>query len=68
MDGATITRKKIPSLLDLCVQTAIDNLRYIGDVGEVDTHLLERILPHCTVDQLTHIENSTEVGQKSNLF
>lgn len=60
MDWATIARKKIPSLLDLCVQTAIDNLRYIGDIGEVATHLLERILPHCTVDQLTHIENSTE--------
>lgn len=52
--------RKIPSLLDLCIQTAIDNLRYIGDVGEVETHLLQRILPHCSVDQLLHIEDSSE--------
>lgn len=52
--------KKVPSLVDLCVQTAIDNVRYIGDVGETDIHLLERILPHCTIDQLKHIEQSTE--------
>ncbi|KAK6142264.1 hypothetical protein DH2020_022612 [Rehmannia glutinosa] len=52
--------RKIPSLVDLCVQTAIDNVRYLGDVGETDYHLLDRILSHCTVDQLMHIENSTE--------
>ncbi|GMG98494.1 hypothetical protein Nepgr_000334 [Nepenthes gracilis] len=51
---------KVPALVDLCVQTAIDNVRYIGDVGETDTHLLERILPHCTVEQLMHVENMTE--------
>lgn len=52
--------KKIPTLVELCVIKAIDNLRYIGDVGEVDIYLLQDILPHCTVDQLMHIENSTE--------
>lgn len=51
----------IPSLVDLCVQTAIDNVRYLGDVGETDSHLLERILPHCTLEQLIHVENSTQV-------
>lgn len=51
--------RKIPSLVDLCVQMAIDNVRYLGDVGETDSHLLDRILCHCTLDQLTHIENST---------
>lgn len=60
--------KKVPSLVDLCVQTAIDNVRYIGDVGETDIHLLERILPHCTIDQLKHIEQSTEVRWKINLL
>ncbi|CAK9172853.1 unnamed protein product [Ilex paraguariensis] len=50
----------VPSLVDLCVQKAIDNIRYLGYVGEIDWHLLDRILPHCTVDQLIHIENSTE--------
>lgn len=50
---------KAPSLVDLCVQVAIDNVRYIGNVGETDSHLLERILPHCTVEQLMHIENAT---------
>ncbi|KZV43148.1 hypothetical protein F511_07963 [Dorcoceras hygrometricum] len=52
--------RKVPSLVDLCIQLAIDNVRYLGDVGETDYHLLERILPHCTLDQLIHIENSTE--------
>ncbi|XP_074269506.1 uncharacterized protein LOC141592654 isoform X3 [Silene latifolia] len=49
---------KAPSLVDLCVQTAIDNVKYIGDVGATDSHLLERILPHCTVEELMHIENA----------
>ncbi|KAG0494723.1 hypothetical protein HPP92_005717 [Vanilla planifolia] len=51
---------KAPSLVKLCIGTAIANLRYIGDVGGLEMHLLEGILPHCTVDQLMHIENSTE--------
>ncbi|XP_059664968.1 uncharacterized protein LOC132311194 [Cornus florida] len=53
-------QRKVPCLLDLCVQTAVDNVRYLGDVGETDIHLLGRILPHCTFDQLMHVENSTE--------
>jgi len=53
-------KKKIPTLLELCIQTAIDNVRYIGDVGETDIYLLKDILPHCTADQLMHIENSSE--------
>ena len=53
--------RKIPSLVDLCVNKAIDNLRFLGDVGETDIHLLDRILPHCTVDQLMHVEKSSEV-------
>lgn len=48
-----------PSLLELCKQLAIDNVRYIGNVEAVDLHLLEDILPHCTIDQLTHIEDAT---------
>ena len=51
-----------PSLVDLCVRTAIDNVRYLGDVGETDSHLLECILPHCTIDQLLHVEKSTKVS------
>ncbi|XP_024023408.1 uncharacterized protein LOC112092188 [Morus notabilis] len=53
-------KRKIPSLVDLCVFTAIDNLRYLGDVGETDLYLLDRILPHCTVDQLMHVEKFSE--------
>ncbi|KAK9116753.1 hypothetical protein Sjap_015700 [Stephania japonica] len=56
--------KKIPTLLELCIQTAIDNVRYLGDVGETDIDLLKDILPHCTVDHLMHIENSTEAKQR----
>ncbi|RHN38676.1 putative RNA polymerase II transcription factor SIII, subunit A [Medicago truncatula] len=39
---------------------AIDNVKYLGDVSHVDHHMLERILPHCTLDQLMHIEKSTQ--------
>ncbi|RYR79296.1 hypothetical protein Ahy_A01g004125 isoform E [Arachis hypogaea] len=52
--------RKLPSLVDLCVQKIIDNIRYLGNVGCVDLHLLERILPHCTVDQLIHVEKASE--------
>lgn len=52
--------RNVPCLVDLCIQTAIDNVRYIGDVGETDTHLLKHILPHCTVEQLAHIEKCSE--------
>ncbi|KAG6536809.1 hypothetical protein ZIOFF_001878 [Zingiber officinale] len=52
--------RKVPSLVELCTQTAIANLRYMGDVGDMDLDLLKDILPHCNIDQLTHIENSTK--------
>ncbi|KAK7305040.1 hypothetical protein VNO77_42939 [Canavalia gladiata] len=55
-----ISGRKMPTLVDLCVQKVIDNIRYLGNVGSVDQHLLERILPHCTLDQLRHVEKSTE--------
>ena len=55
-----LERKTPPSLVDLCVQKAIDNVRYLGNVGPVDQHLLEQILPHCTLDQLMHVEKSSE--------
>lgn len=54
------TERKAPSLTDLCVRTAIDNVRYLGDLGGIDPELLARILPHCTVDQLMHIERSSK--------
>jgi elongin-A len=50
----------VVSLLELSVRKAIDNLQYIGDVGETDIQLLKRILPHCTAEQLNHIETSTK--------
>ncbi|TKY46812.1 Elongin-A protein [Spatholobus suberectus] len=52
--------RKMPTLVDLCVQKVIDNVRYLGNVGCVDMHLLERILTHCTVEQLMHVEKSTK--------
>ncbi|XP_018473054.1 uncharacterized protein LOC108844317 [Raphanus sativus] len=52
--------KKPPSLVDLCVRLAIDNVRYIGYVGGVDFQLLEKIMQHCTLEQLMHIEDSTQ--------
>ncbi|KAJ1267468.1 hypothetical protein BS78_07G058500 [Paspalum vaginatum] len=53
--------RKPLSLVDLCVQKCIDNLRYVGSVDGVETELLKRILPHCTLDQLTRIESRTEM-------
>lgn len=58
--GASGSRRRVPSLVSFCIQSAIDNVRYIGDVGETDLDLLKEILPHCTADQLAHIEKSTE--------
>ncbi|KAL2466698.1 RNA polymerase II transcription factor SIII [Abeliophyllum distichum] len=60
LERIAMRMQRVPSLVDLCVQVAIDNVRYLGDVGETDFHLLERILPHCTLDQLMHIEECTE--------
>ncbi|KAG6582213.1 hypothetical protein SDJN03_22215, partial [Cucurbita argyrosperma subsp. sororia] len=42
------------------VNRAIDSLRLLGDVGQTDLNFLEHILPHCTVDQLMHIENCSK--------
>ncbi|XP_047073752.1 uncharacterized protein LOC124683236 [Lolium rigidum] len=52
--------RKPPSLLELSVRKAIDNLRHMESVDGVDTPLLRRILPHCTLEQLTRIESRTE--------
>ncbi|KAK6919674.1 hypothetical protein RJ641_015578 [Dillenia turbinata] len=52
-------KKVAPSLVELCIRTAIDDVRYLGDVGEI---------PHCTVDQLMHIENSTRVSIETKLI
>ncbi|KAH9296425.1 hypothetical protein KI387_040013, partial [Taxus chinensis] len=49
-----------PSLLELCLQNAIDCIRYLGDVGETESDLLKVILVHCTPEQLKFIEDSTE--------
>lgn len=63
----SVERRPAPSLVDLCVKVVIGNIRYLGDVGETDSHLLEQILPHCTRDQLMHIENSTIVRLRYNI-
>ncbi|KEH17889.1 RNA polymerase II transcription factor SIII (elongin) subunit A [Medicago truncatula] len=53
-------RKDQTPLVDLCVEKAIDNVKYLGDVSHVDHHMLERILPHCTLEQLMHIEKTNK--------
>lgn len=63
-----MSARKVPSLVDLCVQKVIDNIRYLGDVGSIDHYLLERILPHCTLDQLMHVEKASEVRRWALLF
>ncbi|KAM3399947.1 hypothetical protein ACQJBY_005053 [Aegilops geniculata] len=51
--------RKPLSLLDLCIRSAVDNLRTLNSVDVVPDELLKRILPHCTLEQLTHIESCT---------
>ncbi|XP_062191750.1 uncharacterized protein LOC133895450 isoform X2 [Phragmites australis] len=53
--------RKPLSLVELCVRTVIDNLQYLGSVDGVEMQLLKRILPHCTLEQLTCIENRTKM-------
>ncbi|XP_019440697.1 PREDICTED: uncharacterized protein LOC109345894 isoform X1 [Lupinus angustifolius] len=60
MRVGSMSSPKLPSLVDLCVQKVIDNIRYLGNVGSVELYLLERILPHCTLDQLMHVEKASE--------
>src|ERR1051325_7635550 len=45
---------------DLSINEALDSLKFMGDVGHMDLDLLQRILPHCTIDQLMHIEKSSK--------
>ncbi|XP_071729195.1 uncharacterized protein [Rutidosis leptorrhynchoides] len=61
-EWCTKSGRKVPSLFDLCAEKVVDDVRYLGDLVETNQHLLERILPHCTVDQLIRIEDSN-VGQ-----
>jgi hypothetical protein len=56
-------RRKPMSLLELCIRKAIDNLRYIESVDGIEMDLLKRILPHCTLEHLTKIEENTKVSQ-----
>ncbi|KAL5579781.1 hypothetical protein UlMin_012223 [Ulmus minor] len=51
---------KAPCLVDLCVKTGIDNLRYLGDVGEMDLQLLDQIFPHCGIDHLECVEKGSQ--------
>eukprot|EP01018_Ginkgo_biloba_P039084 Gb_04539 [translate_table: standard] len=60
IENTTRITGRAPSLVDLCIQSAIDNIQYIGDVGETDLGLLKVILGHCTSDQLMFIEDSSE--------
>uniref|UniRef100_A0A0E0LRQ4 Elongin-A n=1 Tax=Oryza punctata TaxID=4537 RepID=A0A0E0LRQ4_ORYPU len=54
-------RRKPISLLELCIRTTMDNLRYVDNVDGVEMDLLQRILPHCKLEDLTRIENNTEM-------
>lgn len=62
------SRIMVVSLLELCVRSALDNLQYLGDVGETDIQLLKRILPHCNAEQLNHIESSSTVRFCRNML
>ncbi len=50
-----------PSLLELCIRTACENVAHIGDVGTLPAQFVSRILQSCSgVDQLRHIEASSK--------
>ncbi|KAH9573678.1 hypothetical protein CY35_01G013100 [Sphagnum magellanicum] len=50
-----------PSLLELCIRTACENVAHIGDVGSLPTQFVSRILQSCSgADQLRHIEVSSK--------
>ncbi|PRQ50843.1 putative RNA polymerase II transcription factor SIII, subunit A [Rosa chinensis] len=51
---------KLIRLDDRWVSIAIDNLDSFGDVGYLDFKFLDQVLPHCSKDQLIHIEKSTK--------
>ena len=51
---------KLIALDDRWVSIAIDNLDSFGDVGYLDFKFLDQVLPHCSKDQLIHIEKSTK--------
>ncbi|KAL5231517.1 hypothetical protein ABZP36_030293 [Zizania latifolia] len=53
--------RKPMSLLELCVLKVSDNLRYVDNVDGIDMALLDRILPHCKLHELTHIESHTKM-------
>ncbi|KAM5578978.1 hypothetical protein ABKV19_008992 [Rosa sericea] len=51
---------KLIRLDDRWVAIAIDNLDSFEDVGYLDFKFLEQVLPHCSKDQMIHIEKSTK--------
>ncbi len=59
-----------PSLLELCIRTACENVAHIGDVGSLPTQFVSRILQSCSgADQLRHIEvcsKRLDLGQVSD--
>lgn len=60
MSSQQVTKTIPPSNNDAWINEAIDSVRFIGDVGQTDLHFLEHILPHCTVDQLMHVEKCSK--------
>ncbi|PRQ33471.1 putative RNA polymerase II transcription factor SIII, subunit A [Rosa chinensis] len=51
---------KLICLDERWVSIAIDNRDDLGDVGSLHFKFLEQVLPHCSKDQLVHIEKSTK--------
>eukprot|EP00877_Chromochloris_zofingiensis_P009989 jgi/Chrzof1/5243/Cz15g18160.t1 len=56
-----------PSLKDCCTYALIRYRHCLGDVGWVETEALKQILSHCSVDELTTIEDSTRQGSNRDL-
>ncbi|KAM5557337.1 hypothetical protein ABKV19_024624 [Rosa sericea] len=56
----TMEKGRLIRLNDHWVSIAIDNLDSFGDVGYLDFKFLDQVLPHCSKDQLIHIEKSTK--------
>lgn len=53
--------RRAPTLLELCIENQIREIHRLRDVSRVDDHILERLLPKCTAQQLAVVENCTQV-------
>lgn len=58
----------VPTLVQLCVFTVIDNIDHLEDVGDVPLEFLERFLSVCSPEQLQRVETATSRSLETEPF